>query len=386
MSEYTNAVEGHYLLSATLLLLTFFYWCFKVSLQKANNRTHVLYAPNEKTILDMLYLRVVFFILWFLTAFRGLDVGNDTYTYYEIYRKIQREGVDPSNEYIEIGYQYLNSFLAGIFPDDVGFYILLILSSTFLYWQIWKLIERKSPSFFLSIVVFFCLYYGTFQSMIRQEIAAAIVLSGFSFLEQKKWVRFFLLVLLASFFHSSVWVMLLFIPFYCLPFRWSFLPLGTVIVAFISLFNIPQRLMVLLQIKTDYAVETDNFIAVSVMIVLYAIYLAMNIMVPEENRNWSQSCQNDDEGVNYSFLLWCMTAAIFFYILAYSTAVMERMTLYFSLMSVIYVPEVIRRIKDSSTMFIISYVFTIMIWLYATVVLMFRPEWNHIYPHSFFWS
>lgn len=383
MSEYTNAIEGHYFLSAILFLLTFFYWIYKASLQKASKKVH---ASNEKTMLDVIYLRLVFLILWFLTAFRGLSIGNDTIAYYEIYQTIQKYGVDPERE-IEIGYQYFNAFLARIFPgSDAGFYLLLILSSSLLYWQIWKMIERKSPSFFLSIIVFFCLYYGTFQSMIRQEIAIAIVLSGVPFLEQKKPFRFALFVIAASFFHSSALVTLLFIIFYYYTFRWRWLVSGIVAATLISLFNIPQKLMLVLRLKTAYAVQTDNFSAVTVMLMLYTIYLGLNILLPKEERNWGQHGRSCEQVVHYGFLLWCMSAAIIFYIIAYSTAVMERMTLYFSLMSVIYVPEIIRRLKDQSTIFIISYVFTIMIWMYATIILLFRPEWNHIYPYSFFWS
>lgn len=118
MSEYTNAIEGHYFLSAILFLLTFFYWIYKASLQKASKKVH---ASNEKTMLDVIYLRLVFLILWFLTAFRGLSIGNDTIAYYEIYQTIQKYGVDPERE-IEIGYQYFNAFLARIiFPgSDAG--------------------------------------------------------------------------------------------------------------------------------------------------------------------------------------------------------------------------------------------------------------------------
>ena len=99
---------------------------------------------------------------------------------------------------------------------------------------VWKLREQLSSVLFL--FSYYCFFYVTSFSMMRQGIAVAICIYSLIFFVNKNLLKFLLTVAIAYFFHNSAILMLLLIPIYYMKdFKWKyFVILGSII--FIYLF------------------------------------------------------------------------------------------------------------------------------------------------------
>ena len=87
-------------------------------------------------------LCVSFIFLWLLASLRSLTIGNDTYSYYLLFRQIVR-GLD----YIllqgrfEIGYVYLTYLVSKITSD---FTVFLLLTGAYVYYAYFLFIKRNN--------------------------------------------------------------------------------------------------------------------------------------------------------------------------------------------------------------------------------------------------
>lgn len=136
-------------------------------------------------------------------------------------------------DYLQYSYSYSN-YIARlwesiIFFDEPGINILAKISSyiyddyatMFLLTAIVTVglvvltISKKSSSFFLSILLYIFIgsWHGSFNG-VRQFLAASIVLYGHKYIIEKKFVKYLFIIILASSFHISAFIMLLvyFIP------------------------------------------------------------------------------------------------------------------------------------------------------------------------------
>lgn len=150
------------------------------------------------------------FVLLFLVVFLGLrfNTGADWFSYTTAFEQMPKQG-----NYLgwEIGYVWLSNLFYYIFGN---YYFLQFFSTYFLFFAVWRVYKKYSnyPMFSLSIfVLLFVLSLLTAQ--VRQSWAVAILLLGTPYIFDGKFVRFFLVVLCASFFHVSA---ILALPLYFL--------------------------------------------------------------------------------------------------------------------------------------------------------------------------
>lgn len=153
-------------------------------------------------------------LLFFISAIR-YDVGQDYQHWLEVYNWIEKGYA--GGEYVEIGYRLLNVIIQKIPIFNV--YFLYIITSAIIIFSFGYVIKKNvEPKYwFLSLFIFIGsgIFFATLN-LVRQYIAIVIVLLGLHFLMQNKYIRFILFVLLASLFHTSSFIMILFIPFYIL--------------------------------------------------------------------------------------------------------------------------------------------------------------------------
>ncbi len=161
----------------------------------------------SKTIDYKIYSIVLFlmaiFPFWFITAFR-YDVGTDYFHTYVKYFEHTSYGWKPYGH--EILFQLLNNVLVSMHLNYVWLFAIsgtLILSFLFYY------IFKYSPKPLYSIAIFFCSsFFFNSLNNVRQYIAIAIAIIGFS---QKKTLKAFLIILIASLFHLTA---IVYIPLY----------------------------------------------------------------------------------------------------------------------------------------------------------------------------
>ena len=145
-------------------------------------------------------------------ALRGSTVGTDTASYVEDYEKVvSLSWEELFNNYSDNPGYYALSKVFADFHINVqiwfGFVALLYIGS------FTKLIKRFSNDVGFSYIIFTTLgLYAFSLAGLKQTIAMAIILYSFHYFYDKKYIRFVVLVLLASLFHASAVVFLLIIP------------------------------------------------------------------------------------------------------------------------------------------------------------------------------
>lgn len=156
-------------------------------------------ALKEKRVKEN-YKKVslVFILLAVFLAIR-YQVGNDYAEYHNSFQNLTYDA------YFEPGF----IFLYKIFNSPEVFFALLSCFSLFLLYKAFKYFSEGY--LYISLLVYYSAFFIIFNiHLIRQSVAIAIVLFSFTYLHKKKYLKFFILVLLATNFHKSA---LIAIPF-----------------------------------------------------------------------------------------------------------------------------------------------------------------------------
>lgn len=148
---------------------------------------------------------------WLLASLRYVT-GFDYRSYERAFHKIAAAGLSilTSPNAPEAGYVLLN-WAASLFGGYRAFLFLvhLLFTALVLLW-----IARYSPAPWLSVYLFVTLqYFAMSMNLLRQSLAAAVILWTYPFLRQRRFLPFCGVVLLSACFHRSALFML---PFYFL--------------------------------------------------------------------------------------------------------------------------------------------------------------------------
>lgn len=319
----------------------------------------------------------VFFILlfWFLTAFRDSSIGNDTMQYLNYYNSIAKYGVN-SNYSIEMGYQYFCLFLSKITPNP---YFLLIVCATLCYFVCGWYICKNSNNILFSLILLFCTVFSFFTSGLRQAIAMVIVLIAHEMIKKKWAVIAIVLILLATFFHTSALICFLWFAHKFIPKKPLTVVLIALVLAILSGSGILDSVLVsVFKEYQEYFISEyagSGWLGISyylsrALVFYFLIYLARRDSLKENESSLA---------VSNAILLVFLTC------LGFSVNLFNRAGNYFLLITVIDIPNAFNsgNIKNRN------------VWMlamggimlaYFIVVLIVRPEWNNLYPYRFNWN
>lgn len=199
---------------------------------------------ENKILFSILYLIIVTQI--------GLrwETGTDWNPYYSQFNDVD----DVSMVFInvlagfEIGYGFLTFYTHKLFGD---YSVFLLLHALFFYAVIFKTAKKFSPYLYLSLLFFYATNLGLVGSN-RQLLALAICLLALPFVEKKKPIHFFLLILLASLFHTTA---ILFCVYYFFnrTFKWQTIFAVLIIAFVVGKTSLPLKLFSLGGIISDSA-------------------------------------------------------------------------------------------------------------------------------------
>ena len=146
-------------------------------------------------------------VLFSIAAFRSVSVGTDTESYYNYFYNIELLKDDRIYTGLQRGWYHYTLFFYRFFD----FQWFLIANYTIIIGGFCYFLYKKSTNCVASILLFFLLYFF-FSSLnvMRQYMAISIVLVALTFLDKNKLV-FCGLVILASFFHFSALICLMFL-------------------------------------------------------------------------------------------------------------------------------------------------------------------------------
>lgn len=176
----------------------------------------ILYFANidktkERSKVCAWFFFIQFFILF---AFRSPKILCDTPQYYKHFTYLEDTtsifGYSSKDRY-EAGYQILEHFVHNLISDE--FIIFNIFTTFIILGSLSYFLYKYSACTWLAFLLFF-LTRLIFDDIIavRQGIASAIGLLGYKYLIKFSYIKYFLVILLASLFHSSAIALLIFIP------------------------------------------------------------------------------------------------------------------------------------------------------------------------------
>lgn len=167
---------------------------------------------KDKKLLKLFY----FFIFIFCSLLMGLryKVGIDTYNYMDLYKYIPKLDVINVNNIFNYDVQplfliFLSSCKTFISEDFVW---VQLFHSFFVNYVVFSFIKKYSSAPFMGIFFYFVtcfLYFNT--EIIKESFAIAIFLLSYKYLLKKSWIKYYLMVLLGTLFHTSA-ILLILVP------------------------------------------------------------------------------------------------------------------------------------------------------------------------------
>lgn len=145
-------------------------------------------------------LPLTFVFLFIFSAFRGFEIGTDTYHYMEYYDRIY-SGEDWVRTIIEPGWVLINDIAIYLFNDFRAVLVIATLMTLLpLYYVLYKYSKNPMFSLFIYSTNFF---YLASLNITRQMMSASIALIAVMMLTKNRKFWFIALILLSSLFHTS---------------------------------------------------------------------------------------------------------------------------------------------------------------------------------------
>lgn len=319
----------------------------------------------------LLYL-ICLILLILIASFKALTVGTDSLNYYILFNNLSsyKQSVTfGGTQVIFYYYNVLINYIGGYDVYMISCYT-IILGGVSLY------IFKCSKNVFVSIIVFYLLFFLGSLNVMRQYMSIGIYAIGLIYLSRNDVKKYIVLVILAGCFHFSALLML---------------PL-----AFIQYLNIPNKLIIIITIISFYIGFFANIMAP--IIKLLNIFSFLNENAAGYIMNWGSG---DDRNIvtnaiiNGAFIvsfficknknaldirMWFMF--IVFSNLFGAAGQANRIFLYLLLGAVVAIPNIMYQVKSNKIVYL-CYVGYISIYIFAFWFTMLMAGTNDVVPYKF---
>lgn len=286
-------------------------------------------------------IRAFFLIYFLLLALRSEGIGLDTWNYLDKFRTARAL---TWTEYVfgrssEHGYAFLTKLIGCVTGNEQVFLAVIAFITVY---PIAKLYMEESEAPVLTICTYLVLpMFQLLFSGLRQATAMAFIPAIYGCIRERRGIRFVTLVLAASFFHTSAWVMLLLYPVYHarIP-RKALIWVAPVLMAIVVFRRQIYMLMFTLMnyaFYAEYAVSEET--GAYSMLLLFAIILIFS---------YAFLGKTDEETSGLRNILILSVAVQSF---AMVNRVVMRVNYYYLLFLPLLLPKVIRRIPYKNKWF-----------------------------------
>lgn len=355
------------------------------------------------------FVFVVFGIMTLISALRASTIGIDLDLHYaknyELISSVNWSDIPifATLKQYELGYCYFTKLLTYI-SSNVQFYI--IITSIIIYGLHGYFFYKKSEDVILSssLFMFFCLFY-MYMNIIRQAVAVSILLLAYLiFSESKKkvhnYVVFVLLVILASVFHSSAILCLVYLLFDKLKFTKIHMLLGIVVTAliYVGYSSVYKFVLSILGGNDKYSsyLESEKYgvghmnsqSIYYVIITLGAFLLGYYILVWKDKTSHKLFAKQEYKvKSNESFMLYMSFIAFACRLLIFKMSIISRFTFYFIPFVLILYPYAISKFKRRSNRIILNLtVYGVCLIYFMWVTVSNADTLYGVVPYEFFWQ
>lgn len=337
-----------------------------------------VYTRNNST--SLLILSALPIII--LSSLRSEFVGNDTVEYVRVFKLIN-SGFDVSmfEGRYEIGFLSLVK-MSTIISNNYS--MLLTISTFIVFFGVLFFIKQYSYMPGFSLALFFYLrYYDDSLNTLRLSLAISLTMIAMHFLINKKVFRFYIMIIIAFFFHKTA-LAFMFIPlFNKIKLNFKSISILTTITVMTTLFfeKIFNLLIVIFPtysyyIGTDY-LNTSNNLATILMIFINLIMIFFIYYIDQSEKN---NISNDNiENLLYKSLV----LGTLFLVISLKFSLLARIADYYLVYIIILLPNTIKKIKNKTILVFVLLIILFFFICYYVFIVMFKPEWNQVYPYSF---
>jgi hypothetical protein len=337
---------------------------------------------NERIVNKNYVFSIISFLFLFIfSGFRHYEILNDSLAYKEIFdNTLTYNFTDIFTGRIEPFYQLINKLIKSFISNDYS--VLFIITSIIIQLSILKFIFKNSSKVWFSVYLFFSFRFYLFSlSAIRQGIALGLTLLAFNYLKKNEKKYFILIVLIASLFHYSALIFYL-----VLIFRNSKFEKNKVIIMSILTLIIFSLIGPILSVYSEYSTygsdyldvgTKDNFSDSFGAILIFLMTLTSLLFSLYFKKKYLRV---------YDLELWLLFFGTMISFVTIKFPILMRFTYYFSIFSIILIPNVISYLKYSSQRRYLRHAWIIVTTAYILTILYLRPEWYNFYPYKFFWN
>jgi hypothetical protein len=281
-------------------------------------------------------------LLFLICSLRNAEFGPDTLSYVSDYLSLSYINIlDLWGNFDKDPFFFLFSKIISLF--GVSYQVWLAIIAAIFIFSVSKLIYRYSSEAYLSFIVLLSLEYLFFSlTGLRQALALSMILLSYPYLREQKLIPFLVLVFFGSLFHSSALIFLIAYPLAKMKIGWKQF-IGTLSALILSYFfsDVIKDLVALLGWKDylssyaarEYTLTISGFI-IQLSIFLFCIYYKKGVLQLDIN-NLSL----------YNLLFLGLTFQAF----AVVIAEFFRISMYFSIFSIILIPIAVNAEKNILT-------------------------------------
>ena len=341
----------------------------------------------DKSFKDNIFLTLSMGPLIALNCLRGEYVGNDTFSYKNLFSYYSGQGIlvqmsDAGiwwmDEYIDFGYKWTNILFSRI---SSNYQLFISFIAFFLYISTIYFIKSESNNIVISTILFYLLFYHFYINILRQSIAIAILLLGYKQLKEKNYVKYILFIFVAFLFHKTAIVAVLFIPLMknkSISFCHSLIIVFGV--TFATAMGLFRKIVLFAGYSGHYLSQEGGLttyaqILLSLIILYVIINLKKNIKNEEKNQTFiNLICR-------IPIVQLCLSIA------SLNIPELSRFSNYFSIFYLVGVPYLIpQKEKRTNNCTFLVFLLILSIFAYDTGILMLRPEWYSEFDYKFYWQ
>lgn len=339
---------------------------------------HIIVAGTAKERYKQrknMFISCCFLHLFLIEGFRTLDFGGDTDWYMYLYQGVQRipiTDIHNFNNYLivkaELGYVVLNKMLSELctHPQTIFAFVSLVYLSAVL-----KLIKAYSSAMFISVFIFFVMFWFQSFQALRQYLALGMCLFSLFFVFRRDFKSFLFLLCGAFFIHQTA---IIFFPVY---FLYNFNLSGKkkmliYIWGTVLLFLCAQ---LLLRYSTLFFLGYDSYLDKEVtgfgnvkMFFLYLFFFVSYLMVVKE--------RTKEENLFFNMFAFALSLQF----IAHDFVLIQRLNLYYSISLLFIIPTIISRLHVNliKNLFV---VFVVCLFLYI-MYLDFEKDRYSVVPYN----
>ncbi|SFC17382.1 EpsG family protein [Butyrivibrio sp. YAB3001] len=321
-------------LTLTVTVLVIALLIRKTEIEEKSGNMLVYRGMSRQKMVNNICLLIIFVLLFGVSALR-LNVGNDYLNYVEFMHLVFSKAYVPT----ELGFNvltYVVYYLCG-FENYILVFALFAFATIYFFM---KAMLEQSEWFTFSFMMFMLLgYYFQSLSTVRYYLALSMALYSIKYLMKGDYPKFLLIVIIGSLFHKSLLVVLLLYFVAKLDFkRWMYVALIIAGISCLFLKDIYLKIVVFLYPSyknTEYlAGGTSGANIVRCLVILaFSLYLYNDVVKDNKNNK---------------FYFMCNVLATVLYIFGSFLPVISRIGYYLTVTHILFIPVLIKGIKDEN--------------------------------------